>query len=165
MTLSNNVSTMTSESFRVSSVTLATSSTRSALVIFCSPLFLFPQVLETNLRFKSLPAERYKPGQVCGQYIHQCHARPVQTHQARLTTTTRESCRQVDRILKVADFIDQLPILGVSAGENAAVRQSADSRNIHIPARSHGFEKLYVHVVNQALKIRLLPLGQSSRRV
>src|SRR5262249_57423621 len=105
MTLSNNVSTMTSESFRVSSVTLATSSTRSALVIFCSPLFLFPQVLKTNLRFKSLPAERYKPGQVCSQYIHQCHARSVQTHQARFPSNTGELCCPIDRILAITQFI------------------------------------------------------------
>ena len=41
---------------------------------------------------------------------------------------------EIDRILKVADFIDQLFLLRVSAGKNAAIRQGTDCRNIHIPA-------------------------------
>src|SRR5215475_9132147 len=81
-------------------------------------------------------------------------------NQPRFAGNSDQFSRQVYRVLKVADFVDEFFLLGISSGEYATVCQSADVLNIHMATARHRFDELNIHVINDGLEIGLFAFGQ-----
>src|SRR5207247_10856573 len=115
ITLSNKLSTMSSDAFRVRSVTLETSSIRHALVMIDSlpsgPEFpptrgSFPNILKFDLRLHALSIKRHKSRKVRCQHIQQGYAPAAQANETRLTGNPSELGCEIHGVLEIADLVD-----------------------------------------------------------
>ena len=69
----------------------------------------------------------------------------------------------IHRILKVADLIDQLSLFRISSREHAAVSKGTYFLQIEFSSGSNGLDKLYVHIIDETLKILSFIVGQGTR--
>ena len=71
---------------------------------------------------------------------------------------------QIDSVLKIADLVNQFLFSRVTSGENPAVCERPNRLHIHLAAGGNGFDKINVHIIDQALKVRFFPVRQRASR-
>src|SRR5262249_2807349 len=71
---------------------------------------------------------------------------------------------EIHRVLKIARFVDELALLCISSCKYTPVSNGADFLQVQFATRGYRLNELYVHVVNQALKILTFILSDRPRR-